>query len=108
MQHVRIREHHVRALADRGALLLRRVAVVDRVAQRRDLQLRRGCAPGPARAPWSDTGRAPARAGRRPARAAPGRLKHSDLPLAVPVVTIVCAAAHDASPRRRPDGSRAT
>ena len=33
VQHVRVREDQVRALADRAALLARRVAVVDRVAQ---------------------------------------------------------------------------
>ena len=71
VQHVGVREHDVGALADRGALLLRRVAVVDRVVQGRRARARSGCAPGPARAPWSDTGRAPARGGRRPARAAP-------------------------------------
>ena len=40
VQHVGVRQHEVGALADRGALLLRRVAVVDRVAQGGDLQLR--------------------------------------------------------------------
>ena len=39
MQHVRVGEDHVRALADPGPLLLRSVAVVDRVVQGRSAQL---------------------------------------------------------------------
>jgi hypothetical protein len=39
VQHVRVRQDQVRALTDRAALLARRVAVVDRVAQERRPQL---------------------------------------------------------------------
>ena len=50
---------------------------------------RRARAPGPGRAPWSDTGTARARAPARQRTSSVGRLKHIDLPEAVPVVTIV-------------------
>ena len=40
MQHVGVRQDQVRARADRGTLRLRRVAVVDRVPQGGDLELR--------------------------------------------------------------------
>ena len=89
MQHVGVGEHDVRARADR-----RRAppAACRRRRSRgaaRECAARSGCAPGPGRAPWSDTGRAPAPGGRTASTCSTGRLKQSDLPLAVPVVTIV-------------------
>ena len=59
-----------------GALVARRVAVVDR---RADLlvqaEARAAPAPGPGPAPWSGTGRAPAPCGRRSATSSVGELK---------------------------------
>ncbi len=90
VEHVGVREDEVRALADRRALLARRVAVVDRRAQLLvQPEARAARAPGPARAPSSGRGRAPGRAGRASSVSSVGSWKHSDLPDAVPVVTIV-------------------
>ena len=71
------------------ALLARRVAVVDRVAQEPRRRAPTACAPGPGRAPWSGRGRGRAPRGRAASVSSTGRLNASDLPLAVPVVTIV-------------------
>ena len=57
MEHVRVGEDEVVAAADRRALVLRRVAVVDRLAQVRRPQRAPACAPGPGPAPWSGRGR---------------------------------------------------
>ena len=65
VQHVRVGQDQVGALADRPALLARRVAVVDRVAQERCHRALTACAPGPGRAPWSGRGRTRAPRGRR-------------------------------------------
>ena len=72
VQHVGIRQHHVRALADRGSLLLGRVAVVDRVVECGDAQLGQAAGLVLRERLGRDRGRALGRAGRRPARAAPG------------------------------------
>ena len=58
VEHVRVREDHVRAPADLRALLARRVAVVDRRPRALDAERRAARAPGPARAPSSGRGRA--------------------------------------------------
>ena len=70
-----------------GPLLARRVAVVDRLAQRRAAAAARACAPGPGRAPWSGRGRAPGACGRARSPSSTGRLKARLLPEAVPLVT---------------------
>ena len=88
VEHVRVREDQVRALADGAALLARRVAVVDRVAQVLAADRARGRAPGPGRAPSSGRGRRRARPTSLASVSSTGRLKASDFPLAVPVVTI--------------------
>ena len=90
MQHVGVGEHHVGVAADLRARLARGVAVVDRRAHPLGQPERVAArAPGPGPAPWSGTGTAPARAASRQSTSRVGRLKHSDLPEAVPVVTIV-------------------
>ena len=59
VEHVGVREHEVRPPADGQALLAPGVAVVDRRAHLLGQpEARSARAPGPARAPWSGTGRA--------------------------------------------------
>ena len=98
VEHVGVREHEVRPLADLPAPLLRRVAVVDRGAHAAAPRARRARAPGPARAPSSDRGRARDSSARVASASSTGRLNASVLPDAVPVVTIRCsprcAASH--------------
>ena len=89
MQHVRVGEHEVGAPAQVGALLARRVAVVDRRPRPLDARARAASAPGPAPAPSTGTGTARAPRASRESTSSVGSWKHSDLPDAVPVVTIV-------------------
>ncbi len=90
VQHVGIGQHDVGLLADLGARLAGRVAVVDgRAHALGQAEGSSARAPGPGRAPWSGTGTAPARGPVRQRMCSVGRLKHIDLPEAVPVVTIV-------------------
>ncbi len=72
VEHVGVREHEVRPLADLPAPLGRRVAVVDRRAHAAARRARRARAPGPARAPSSDRDRARGSSARVRARRAPG------------------------------------
>ena len=59
VEHVRVGEHQVRAAPDPRAIVPRRVAVVDRVAELAAGRAPRAFAPGPERAPWSGRRRAP-------------------------------------------------
>ena len=88
VEHVGVRQDSVRPAADLRAPLLRRVAVVDRRRERAGRRALRARAPGPARAPSSDRGRARGSSARRASASSTGRLKASVLPDAVPVVTI--------------------
>ena len=65
-----------------------RVAVVDRRPRVGRAQRRSAPGPGPAPAPWSGTGTARGSPASRAIASSTGRLKASDLPLAVPVTTI--------------------
>ena len=87
MEHVGVGEDQVRAAADLRPVVARRVAVVDRVAELRAGRAPRASGPGPAPGPWSDTGRALGARSSRASSSSTGRLKDSDLPDAVPLVT---------------------
>ncbi len=86
VEHVGVGEDEVVAAADRRALLARRVAVVDRLAQAGRAQRGRACAPGPGPAPWSGRGRGRGAWGRAAMPSRTGRLKARLLPEAVPLV----------------------
>ena len=101
VEHVRVREHEVRPLADLPPSLRLRVAVVDRRLHARHLQLLERAQPGPGRAPSSGRGRCARFFGSAASASSTGRLNASDFPLAVPVTTATCSPARGRRPGLR-------
>ena len=113
MQHVGVREDHVRRAGGSARDARSRCRRRRSPAGARQAAARRGTAPDPGSAPSSGRGRAPATVGSRAIASSTGRLNASDLPDAVPVVTITfspraaasqvsaCWAKSPSMPRRR-------